>query len=87
MINIHKFAFCTLLLLSAHQVSAANIDFQTIHNNAANDCASIQKTERSNNQNESLPLQPLANEDPCKNVQADKNYIEPKFSTKRPRGQ
>lgn len=74
-------------MLSAHQVLAANIDFQTIHNNAANDCASIQKKERSNNQNESLPFQPLDNENPCKNVQADTNYVEPKFSTKRPRGQ
>lgn len=87
MINIQKFAFCTLLLLSAQQVSAANIDFKTIHNNAANDCASVQKIERSNNQNESLPLQPLANEDPCKNIHTDNNYVEPKFSTKRPRGQ
>lgn len=47
----------------------------------------FKKTERSNNQNESLSLQPLADQDPCKHVQADTNYVEPKFSTKRPRGQ
>lgn len=88
MISIKKITFCTLLLFSTNQILAANIDFQAINNNVANNCASIKRIEDSKNQNELLPLQPVASgEDPCKNIKTDNKYIEPKFSTKRPRGQ
>lgn len=81
----------TILLLSNNLALAANIDFNAL-NNSLEDCDCI-------NQNESSPqCEPVKSEHasknngvndakPCKNVKTEKTYVEPKFSTARPRGQ
>lgn len=86
-----------LFLLYVAQVQAANVDFNAIYNNALDSCNNNQTSQDCNNMDESnhqcvssktkdgVGETETASIKPC--VNAKTNNVEPKFSTKRPRGQ
>ena len=89
----------TLLLLSVIHAQAANVDFNSTYNNASEACNDKQINKDCKNMNESShqcdstkTQDGVANNEtstlkPCVNLKSDNTYVEPKFSTKRPRGQ
>ncbi len=89
----------SLLLLSVTHVQAANVDFNTIYNGALETCNDKQISKDCKSMNESNPDcdsskskdgfvgNDTSTSKPCVNVKAGSHYVEPKFSTKRPRGQ
>lgn len=82
-----------MFLLMSNLVIAANIDFKTINNIASKNCSNNHTKENCANVNGSdSACQPdRSNEankhEPCTNVKTEESHVEPKFSTKRPRGQ
>lgn len=88
MIFTHKLTAIAVFLLINNLAYAANIDFKTMNNNASKTCNDNQAKEGCANLNELPPCQPITSKDePCNNVKTEKSFVEPKFSTKRPRGQ
>ena len=91
-------AFAMFLLIS-NLALAANIDFKTINNNASKNCTNNHTKENCVNvngsdsacqpdrSNESVASYEASKHEPCTNLKTDESYVEPKFSTKRPRGQ
>ena len=78
--------------------SAANIDFKAINNNASKNCTDNHMKEYCTNVNRlDSACQPgkgsdaatgeTSKHEPCTNLKTDESVVEPKFSTKRPRGQ
>ena len=77
-----------MFLLINNLALAANIDFKTNNNNQSKTCIDNQVKEGCENLIELPPCQPVSSKDePCNNVETKENTVEPKFSTKRPRGQ
>ena len=77
-----------MFLLINNLALAANIDFKTINNNKSKACIGNQTKKSCENLIELPPCQPVTSKDePCNNVKTKENIVEPKFSTKRPRGQ
>ena len=77
-----------MFLLINNLALAANIDFKTITNNASKTCIEKQTEEGCENLIELPPCRPVSSKDePCNNLETNENTVEPKFSTKRPRGQ
>lgn len=88
----------SLFLLSVANVHAANVDFNAIYNNHLDSCNNNQTSKdcksdnASNHQCDSTKnIDEVGEADttsikPCVNAKVDNN-VEPKFSTKRPRGQ
>ena len=85
---IYKLTAIAMFLLINNLALAANIDFKTINNNQSKTCIDNQAKEGCENTIELPPCQPVGSKDePCNNVETKENTVEPKFSTKRPRGQ
>ena len=78
---------------------AANVDFKTLNNNAISTCANNQTKENCKNvngtdsacqidkSNDAAAANDANKYEHCNNIKTDESYVEPKFSTKRPRGQ
>lgn len=85
-------------LFSLTNAQAANVDFNSIYNNASQACNDKQTSKDCENMNESshqceskknkdgVESNEVSTNKTCLSLKSD-NYIEPKFSTKRPRGQ
>ena len=97
LIFTRKLTAITMLLLANNFALAANIDFKTINNNASKNCTDNHTKENCMNLNGlDSACQPdkgnaasdeASKHEPCTNVQHEESFVEPKFSTKRPRGQ
>ena len=93
LIFTRKLTATAMFLLMSNLAIAANIDFKTINNNASKNCTDNHTKENCENVNGSdSACQPdRSNEankhEPCANVKTEESHVEPKFSTKRPRGQ
>lgn len=99
MVFTQKLTAIAMILLINNLSIAANIDFKTIYDNASETCIDNQtgkdcKTIKELNtecdstraKNEAAGNETSTNNS-CTKVNSDNNYVEPKFSTKRPRGQ
>ena len=82
----NKIMVIFLCLFASSQVLAANVDFNAIAGNATEHCNANQTNTNCNEANKDSAdckaAQPKTN---CVNAKAE--VVEPKFSTKRPRGQ
>ena len=97
LIFIRKLTAFAIFLLISNLALAANIDFKTIKNNASKNCTDNHtKANCTNVKGLDSECQPdksnaASNEsnkhEPCTNVKTEETFVEPKFSTKRPRGQ
>ena len=93
LIFTRKLTVIAMLLLISNFALAANIDFKTINNNASKNCTDNHTKANCTNVNGlDSECQPEKGNDaskhePCKNEKAEETFVEPKFSTKRPRGQ
>lgn len=99
MIFIRKLTAIAIILLINNVAFAANIDFKTINNNAYKNFLDNHTKEICTNVNGlDAVCQPDKSKDaaasndasklePCTNVKTEDSLVEPKFSTKRPRGQ
>ena len=86
-----------MLLLISNLAFAANIDFKTINNNASKNCTDNHTKENCTNVNgldsecqhdKSIATShEVSQDESCTNVKTEETFVEPKFSTKRPRGQ
>ena len=93
LIFIRKLTATAMFLLMSNLAIAANIDFKTINNNASKNCSNNHTKENCANVNGSdSACQPdrsneASKHEACTNVKTGESHVEPKFSTKRPRGQ
>lgn len=78
-------AFICLLMSSLAQ--SANVDFNTIYYSNFERCNNNQSGKDSINYKDGVTSNEASKNKQCEIVKADKDYVEPKFSTKRPRGQ
>lgn len=91
MIFVKQIIAITFLTASINLAMAANIDFNVINNSMA-DCDCTNQNESSLQceaaKSKNIPSSnDVKNDKPCTNVKIEKSYVEPKFSTARPRGQ
>ena len=94
-----KLIAIAIFLFISNMAIAANIDFGTIYNNASKNCTDNKMKEICTNVNGSNSVchpdksnaivagKEASKHEDCLNFQPEENHIEPKFSTKRPRGQ
>lgn len=93
LIFTRKLTATAMFLLMSNLTLAANIDFKTINNNASKNCTDNHTKANCANVNgsDSACQSDRSNEankhEPCANVKTEESHVEPKFSTKRPRGQ
>lgn len=99
LIFTRKLIVIAMCLLINSLALAANIDFKSINNNAYKNCSNHQTEENYTNvngldsacqhgkSNETITRNEASKDDLCKNVKNEESYVEPKFSTKKPRGQ
>lgn len=92
-LNFIKKIFVIFMFLFINNLAlGANIDFNKLNNMASRNCT-VHLSENCVNANEpnAQCLPRTSNESsaeaPCANVKTEDNYVEPKFSTKKPRGQ
>ena len=88
----------SFFLFSVTNAQAANVDFSSIYNNASEVCNDKQINKDCESMNESslqcdstktkegVVSDEISTNKTCVNLKSN-NYVEPKFSTKRPRGQ
>lgn len=77
--------FASLLINNLAQ--AANVDFKSIYNIDLEYCNNIQTEKNFTNSKDVVASVEANKNKQCESVKAEKDYVEPKFSTKRPRGQ
>ena len=97
LIFTRKLTVIAMLLLINNLALGANIDFKTINNNASKNCTDNHTKANCTNVNGlDSECQPDKNNaasneaskhEACTNVKTEETFVEPKFSTKRPRGQ
>lgn len=90
LILARKLTAIAMLLFINNLALAANIDFKTINNNASKNCTNVNgldSARQSHKSNDAADSNETSKHEPCTNVKAEESYVEPKFSTKRPRGQ
>ena len=99
LIFTRKLTAIAMLLLINNLALAANIDFKTINNNVSKNCTDNHMIEDCTNvswfdsaclpdkTNDATVSSKASKHEPCTNVKTEESYVEPKFSTKRPRGQ
>lgn len=89
MIFTQKLTAIAMLLLINNLAFAANIDFKTINNNASKNCKNVNGLDsaRQPDKSNAAASNEASKHEPCTNVKTEESYVEPKFSTKRPRGQ
>ena len=99
LIFTRKLTVIVMLLLISNFALSANIDFKTINNVASKNCTENQIKENCANVNgldaacqpnkgsDSAASYDASKHEPCTNVKTEETFVEPKFSTKRPRGQ
>ncbi len=98
MIFARKLTAIAMLLLINNLAIAANIDFKTINNNASKNCTYNHTKENCTNVNgldtacqfdksNDAASNEASKHESCTNVRTEESLVEPKFSTKRPRGQ
>jgi hypothetical protein len=75
----------SLLIIDLAQ--AANVDFKSIYNSDLESCNNIQTDKDNTNSKDGVASFGAIENRQCESVKTDKDYVEPKFSTKRPRGQ
>ena len=88
-----------IFLFSVINAQAANVDFNSIYNNASQacndkqinkDCKGIYESSQhcdSTKTKDEVASNEISTIETCLNLKSDNTYVEPKFSTKRPRGQ
>ena len=81
------FIIVFVTLITSGIASAANVDFNNIYGNASEICKNKQIDEDSKSNKDINDINESSKNERCENVKADKDYVEPRFSTKRPRGQ
>lgn len=96
---LRKFTAVTIFLCMNNLAFAANIDFNAINNQRSNNCTNNHSIENCTNANVSDPAchsdksidakasNDASKHEPCTIVNTNDNFVEPKFSTKKPRGQ
>ena len=99
LIFVRKLIAIAMLLLVNNLTLAANIDFKTINNNASKNCTDNHMIENCTNvngldsacqpdkTNNATASNKKSEHEPCTNLKTKESYVEPKFSTKKPRGQ
>ena len=97
LIFTRKLTVIAMLLLISNFALAANIDFKTINNNASKNCTDNHTKANCTNVNElnsaynpdksDAASNESSKHEACTNVKTEETFVEPKFSTKRPRGQ
>lgn len=99
MIFTGKLTAIAMLLLTNNLALAANIDFKTINNNPSKNCTDNRTKENCTNvngldsackpdkSNDAVASNKTSKHEPCTDVNTEESLVEPKFSTKRPRGQ
>ena len=76
-----------MYLLTGSLAQSANVDFNAIYDNNFERCNNDQAHKNSINYKNGVTSNEANKYKQCEIVKAEKDYIEPKFSTKRPRGQ
>ena len=99
LIFTRKLTATAMFLLMSNLAIAANIDFKTINNIASKNCSNNHTKEdcasanglnsacQPDKSNDSAASNEANKHEPCANVKTEESHVEPKFSTKRPRGQ
>jgi hypothetical protein len=75
-----------LLFESSHAI-AANVDFKSIYSNPSEACSDYQANKDAANNKDDVANNESIKRNPCANIKSTNDYVEPRFSTKRPRGQ
>lgn len=76
----------SVLSFNVSYAIAANVDFKSIYNNDLESCNNIQTDKDYANSMDGVASIEESKNKQCESVKAEKDYVEPKFSTKRPRG-
>jgi hypothetical protein len=84
---IKTFIVISISLLTNNLAHAANVDFISIYSHASEACISIQENKDSANSKDGAASDEANKNKECEHLKADQESVEPKFSTKRPRGQ
>ena len=97
LIFTRKLTVIAVLFLISNFALAANIDFKTINNNASKNCTDTHTKANCTNVNgldsecqpdkSNAASNEASKHEACTNVKTEETFVEPKFSTKRPRGQ
>jgi hypothetical protein len=77
----------SISLLTNNLTYAANVDFISIYSNSSEACGNTQVDKDSGNTKEADASIEASKNKECEHFKINKEFVEPKFSTKRPRGQ